>query len=217
MKTCTKCHVDKELEAFTNNSRKPDGKQLWCRDCHREYEREWRRQRGVEASPNAVKTCLKCGLETTNFTKDRSNSDGLQDWCRPCHKAYRDENREKIKSQVKVTSDRWYQENRLWVMYKALKRRSEKYPNDRCISFEEYIKLRLTERCPVCNVIMTEPEERKVSPTSKTIDRLDSAIGYTAENCTCMCYRCNSIKNAGSAGDHARLSAWIEERSKKLP
>lgn len=41
MKWCSRCKAEKPLEEFAKNSRKPDGKQAWCRSCknghHQDY------------------------------------------------------------------------------------------------------------------------------------------------------------------------------------
>lgn len=57
MKTCSKCGIAKPLEDFHKNRRQSDGRQTWCKACHKEhqnrkradsreeyneYQREWR-------------------------------------------------------------------------------------------------------------------------------------------------------------------------------
>jgi hypothetical protein len=37
MKTCNKCKIEKELDAFANNRAKPDGKNPMCRECKKAY------------------------------------------------------------------------------------------------------------------------------------------------------------------------------------
>lgn len=41
MKTCTKCHNTKELEAFYKRKRTPDGREAWCKACRLEHNRKW--------------------------------------------------------------------------------------------------------------------------------------------------------------------------------
>ena len=37
MKLCTKCNELKSLDLFSNNSKRKDGKQHYCKDCHKLY------------------------------------------------------------------------------------------------------------------------------------------------------------------------------------
>lgn len=41
MKTCTKCHNTKELDAFYKRKRTPDGREAWCKVCRLEHNRKW--------------------------------------------------------------------------------------------------------------------------------------------------------------------------------
>lgn len=42
VKTCTKCGVEKPLEAFSRTPRQRDGRHSWCKACHALNAREWR-------------------------------------------------------------------------------------------------------------------------------------------------------------------------------
>jgi len=55
-KTCSKCGKEKDLEKeFGKRSTSPDGHTSLCRGCKREYEVEWRRQKGVKEAPGKKK------------------------------------------------------------------------------------------------------------------------------------------------------------------
>lgn len=41
MKECRKCHVRKFIEAFANDTKAPDGKYRWCKDCSRASNQAW--------------------------------------------------------------------------------------------------------------------------------------------------------------------------------
>lgn len=43
MKTCIKCKLQKDLNDFTNNKAKKDGKCVYCRDCYAIVNKEWRK------------------------------------------------------------------------------------------------------------------------------------------------------------------------------
>lgn len=40
MKTCSKCKVEKELDAFCNNKQSKDGKHYHCRECKAKFRKE---------------------------------------------------------------------------------------------------------------------------------------------------------------------------------
>ena len=46
-KTCTNCHIKKELNDFPVSSRTKDGKRTQCKECHNEKRRNKARQNGV--------------------------------------------------------------------------------------------------------------------------------------------------------------------------
>lgn len=41
MKTCTKCHNAKELDAFYKRKHTPDGREAWCKVCRLDHNRGW--------------------------------------------------------------------------------------------------------------------------------------------------------------------------------
>ncbi len=80
MKTCTKCNVPKELECFApTNQKLKFGVKSWCRDCEREYKREW------------VKQDPKRGTARTMAWR-KSNREKVRDWNRAYAKKTRAEN-----------------------------------------------------------------------------------------------------------------------------
>ena len=42
-KTCTKCKVEKPITEYIKRKGYKDGIFSWCKDCHREYDRTWRK------------------------------------------------------------------------------------------------------------------------------------------------------------------------------
>lgn len=41
MKTCTKCHIDKPIEAFYKRKRSPSGHEAECKDCRKKRNTNW--------------------------------------------------------------------------------------------------------------------------------------------------------------------------------
>jgi hypothetical protein len=44
-KRCTKCGDDQPFDEYPPNKKTKDGLSSWCRDCHREASRQWRKSR----------------------------------------------------------------------------------------------------------------------------------------------------------------------------
>lgn len=40
-KTCKRCHEEKPREAFPLDSKRPDGLFSYCKECHREHQKQW--------------------------------------------------------------------------------------------------------------------------------------------------------------------------------
>jgi hypothetical protein len=96
MKRCRDCGEDKPLEDFSPAKKAADGRTSYCRGCLRLRHQRYRdaRNGGVPArrstawaSSAAVKWCPGCRqeLDRERFGRNRSSSDGLTTYCRPCH------------------------------------------------------------------------------------------------------------------------------------
>src|SRR6185369_17654847 len=80
-KKCSRCH------------KKPRGKNNYCVECNRLYQREWaRRKRGYKprkVRPKTVKGiryCSECDrtYEVSEFFKNAARADGLSVYCKKC-------------------------------------------------------------------------------------------------------------------------------------
>lgn len=52
-KPCTHCGATKEPSDFPDNGKCRDGKSSWCRGCHNQASREWRRRQRPQAQQAA--------------------------------------------------------------------------------------------------------------------------------------------------------------------
>lgn len=93
MKTrrCTKCGVEKSLDAFSRNSRGPLGINVWCRQCAKECQAKYQErseQRRVFCSTKTTKKCTKCRetKEKSEFYRTLSSCDGYEAQCKKCRK-----------------------------------------------------------------------------------------------------------------------------------
>jgi len=99
LKRCTKCGIEKPLEAFHKHARSLDGRQVWCKECYRRRALErWRRLnpgRPVRRrySPDATaKACRCCGLEkpVEAFHRAKRGACGRKAICGECEAKRRD-------------------------------------------------------------------------------------------------------------------------------
>lgn len=98
MKLCRDCGQDKPLEEFSPAKKASDGRTSYCRPClrvrHQRYRDaqnggEPRRRSAARATSSGVKWCPGCTQELprVEFGRNRSSSDGLTAYCKPCHNA----------------------------------------------------------------------------------------------------------------------------------
>ena len=81
-----------------------------------------------------------------------------------------------------------------------MKRRAEKWGRefDERLTLQHIIQvLKETPNCECCNRQLDYGYSKsKWNVDSPSIDRFDSTKGYTAENISILCYRCNNVKGA---------------------
>jgi len=92
MKTCRRCHNEKQLSAFPRNRGKKDGLDIYCRGCSSEThraKREAMRSRMVIDIPD-TKMCRKCNIIKPSqlFHRDRLQRSGLAQYCKVCLQGY---------------------------------------------------------------------------------------------------------------------------------
>jgi hypothetical protein len=90
MKKCSRCKTDKPISEFRKNSRSKDGLSVWCKDCEKEYDREYRAKHKEEISKKGKLRYAKNRDKVLGKQKQRyhDNKDKF--------KEYRDKNKERI-------------------------------------------------------------------------------------------------------------------------
>lgn len=108
---CVRCGVCKPASEFRSEPRKRNGLNSWCKKCCDLKTAECRHRRNADADyPVSVdiKRCSRCKeTQTANqFYRNKANKDGLDGWCKNCHKArhveYTPRTREQRRSRVLV-------------------------------------------------------------------------------------------------------------------
>jgi len=65
--------------------------------------------------------------------------------------------------------------------------------------------------CPVLGIPLSNQAEIRRVPTSPSLDRFDSAVGYIPGNIRVISWRANHLKNDGTAEEHRRIADWMEK------
>jgi len=171
-----------------------------------------------------TKVCNKCGKEKpiSEFHKNRNSKDGLNSWCKKCHKEYRDENKEKIKEKWRE----YYQNNRERISeYKKEYRKNnkekikeynkeyrKKYPVktwcQKTISSHKrsgykvlfnwkdlFLIAKQTKYCPFCGVKLKWKYGIEQKDNSPSLDRIDNENILRLNNTQIICYKCNRTKS----------------------
>src|SRR5688572_22658589 len=91
MKTCSKCHIEKDESEFWKSSQKKDGLCNACKKCMYKSHMAWYRKIGVKEMHKAIigdkKICSTCKVAKpfSNFYK-QNKREGLSSSCKECSK-----------------------------------------------------------------------------------------------------------------------------------
>lgn len=78
---------------------------------------------------------------------------------------------------------------------------------------EQNVQVALAEvanACAYCDIALNFQRTIKTRRDSPTLDRIKPELGYTPENLTVCCYRCNAIKNDATVADLRRIADRID-------
>ena len=67
------------------------------------------------------------------------------------------------------------------------------------------------ERCPVFDTAFIFLGNKKILPTSPSVDRLNPALGYVPGNVVVISMKANSIKSAYGSKDLFKVADWLWE------
>ena len=187
--------------------------------------------------PGGLKTCSKCGVVKPfdDFYVRRWNGrQGCNSACKACdllHKldAYWSDpttarkkardvcvpNREKLNARQVERSWRNPTRTRFKNLRSGAKRRGHAFTLT-----EVHLGVLLQTSgatCPCCGSLYSPLEDHGQNKRSRSVDRLDSDLGYSIENCWVMCRRCNTIKQDATWRElQAVADATREEINRRL-
>jgi|SRR5882672_72035 len=208
MRRCTKCLCTKPLEEFRI---KRGYYYPRCRDCEKEDGREYRRRlnRRLLIAPIFQKTCCDCDrlLPISEFRTCRFNKDGYQTICRECS-TIRTRNsirRLQITDPVRLGLTR---------MLHNAKSRSKKAGTPCDLTLDWLFEQFETQRyCPILGYELSwcpysDTTSRGDRSYVASIDRIDSALGYTKDNVWVICELANRMKTDAPLDALRRFAAY---------
>jgi len=151
-----------------------------------------------------TRACSKCKLELPieKFSKDKYQKSGYRTACKECSKlefqkfketsGYQERLRKKTSKRIleKIVSPKT-----IWaydVFYNA-KARAKKNGLQFNLTIEQLVEMAV-DVCPLLEIDLTYSDQ-KSKDSSASIDRIDSSLGYTKDNCMIISFKANRIKN----------------------
>lgn len=155
--------------------------------------------------------CLYCNKikDLKFFTKNKNSANGYIRTCLECNseRTKKQHHLQRGESPIKHRCKRFL----LGIKYRSKNKNME---FDKTITIEKLMEMLInTKKCPCCGV---ELEIEYVSKNTRennypSIDRIDSSKGYIEKNIAIICWRCNYLKNDGTAAEHKLISEYMEK------
>ena len=179
-----------------------------------------------------MKTCTKCHTEKTldRFSKKKISKDGLNTKCRDCVNDYYKESYKKDPTADNAKSKRWNERNKearnkYFKEYRVQNQetciRGRILTGSRHRSVKKNLPFDLTKEWLTAKLESGKCERTGItfvyeghSAFNPSVDRIDSAKGYTQDNCQIVCKMYNLAKNVWSDADVLDMSKALIKESK---
>ena len=168
--------------------------------------------KGLYAIKLDAKTCSKCSKEypVSDFFKHKQTKDGLHSWCKSCCKEGNEKSRQKKYSTF---------EGRITTFLRTCKNSAEKRGNEFSLTRQDLIDCWENQQglCVYSGIEMTT---QPALPTSVSVERIDSSIGYTPENTVLCCNHINRMKSDLSYDEFftfcKAISEWLTDENGEM-
>lgn len=195
-KICVICLVNKKINEFKRN------RQI-CISC---------RNRKIELKQKQLKECSFCKKikHISEFYKNRNN---YCPFCKECHKNDTKKYRENwTQEQIKRERNRCKEKSRILlvnkpkeVMVKAARQRAKEKGLEINITSDNF---EIPKFCPVLGIKLKNGKG-KTLPSSPSLDRINSNLGYTKGNIMVISWRANSLKRNGSIDEFQKIIEYM--------
>lgn len=229
-KICVGCKVEQSLDNFYEKHF-GHGKRYECKACHNARNKAYRQRvrngtqlrRWSTYDPNATtKICPNCKVEKSfsEFAPDKTKRHGVSHTCKLCFRDYMSErwrNNSEHRQKQKARSEKNYSnvESRAKILWNAaLKRRPEGFT----LTLEHVESGIRVGACPITGIAFDLTNgHQKISgrfrnPYAPSLDRIDSRLPYTDENCRVVSTQYNLMKGELSDSEVFYLCRLIAAR-----
>jgi len=167
MKHCSRCKVEKPFDDFYRDWNMTSGYTSACKQCRNEYLKSYRKT-------NSGKKVV-AAIEAKSNQKNK-------------HKPSR-------KAAQKRNYARYIEKSPRFILYMNLKNALQRRPTENPVTLDQLMKMWSDQngQCAVSGVQMTW-NRGTILPSSISLDRIDSNVGYEVGNVRLICYQVNTFK-----------------------
>lgn len=97
-KICKDCNLDKSNSDFSKNKRKPDGLEIYCKDCMRQRKKKYRESNKGKKKIKAYREYYNNSDKGKEYNRERTQTDSYKEYSRE----YRKKNKDKIRESKKI-------------------------------------------------------------------------------------------------------------------
>jgi hypothetical protein len=175
MKYCKRCGVVKELSEFGSHSGQIDGRQPWCSDCRKTYNRAKYEPKNNPKEPRKG-TCAACGKEFLLLSKKRK-------YCsNNCKSSWHHRSKTRLD---------WYEKN----PEKCMLYRNRFASKVKGIPFSlEEPDIIIPEFCPILGLKLEKGKDNSCD-NSPSLDKIVPELGYIKGNVRVISQRANLLKS----------------------
>ena len=153
-----------------------------------------------------LKECSRCG---DMFFKKNRKTCGLVTYCKACRKFLNKKYRKKSKLKWNATERLKHKLDPRLELLKCAKYRAKRDGISFGLCLEDII---IPAHCPILGMTL-QTGNGKATEASPTIDRTNSALGYTKENVAVISWRANRIKSDASIEELTKIAEYMKGKN----
>jgi hypothetical protein len=216
-KICSKCKQEKSISEFSNDNNRLDGLSCQCKECIKQYHFENKEIFNKKAREYNLLHKEEKKIYNKKYRKE--NKDRIRESTEKYYNEHREELLEYAKEYRLKNLDKVIQykiDNYLLIsVRRAIKRAKDKnIPYSPVNDLYNYL-LPIYEigKCNCCQIELEHTIGTKsINTNSYTIDRIVPENGYTINNVTILCHKCNEIKNNATPDQLFQIANWYQNK-----
>lgn len=231
-KVCPGCETDKEIDQFTSDRSRPDGRETYCRSCKKErnnarfvrdHDKILARTREYNQRPEVKKRKQEYEklpeVRERRRQQDRQPARRRRDWeldqrpeAKQRQKEY-DHKRNQLpekKEAHRQQVTKYALEHPEWKLVQNAKQRARKKGVPFSIEPKDIV---IPDHCPILGIPIKIGAGLEQIDHAASIDEIRPGVGYVVGNVAVISKLANTIKNDGTADEHRRIAEWMENRT----